>query len=95
MQMKQNGDRVEACTTSHFEGIIAVINPEKSWVAKWQRTGEMPLLSFMRRCAHEPLAKYVPGMYAARVKGRVPDDVEAELDGRGIRYRPRDQVEMD
>ena len=41
------------------------------------------------------IAKYVRGMYAARVKGRIPEDVEAELNERGIRYRPRDQVEMD
>ena len=32
-------------------------------------------------------------MYAVRVKGRVPEDVEAELEARGIRYRPRDQSE--
>lgn len=34
-------------------------------------------------------------MYAVRVRGRVPDDVEAELESRGIKYRPRDQTEMD
>jgi hypothetical protein len=41
------------------------------------------------------LAKYVRGMYAVRVKGRVPEDVEAELDSRGIKYRPRDQTDQD
>ena len=41
------------------------------------------------------VAKYVRGMYAVRVKGRIPDDVEAELENRGIKYRPRDQTEMD
>ena len=40
-------------------------------------------------------AKYVRGMYAVRVKGRIPEDVEAELENRGIKYRPRDQIEMD
>ena len=40
-------------------------------------------------------AKYVRGMYAARVKGRIPEDVEAELENRGIKYRPRDQTEID
>lgn len=34
-------------------------------------------------------------MYAVRVKGRVPDDVETELDNRGIKYRPRDQTDQD
>lgn len=40
-------------------------------------------------------AKYCRGMYAVRVKGRIPEDVEAELESRGIKYRPRDGTEMD
>jgi hypothetical protein len=41
-------------------------------------------------------AKYVNGMYAARVKGRLPEEIiESELDSRNIKYRPRDQTEMD
>ena len=40
-------------------------------------------------------AKYVRGMYAVRVKGRIPEDVEAELESRGIKYRPRDQTDQD
>ncbi|KAI0786514.1 transcription initiation protein spt4 [Abortiporus biennis] len=78
MQMKGYQDRVGVCTTTYFDGIIAVIDPENSWVARWQRT-----------------SKYVRGMYAVRVKGRIPEDVEAELESRGIKYRPRDQTEMD
>lgn len=38
MQMKQSSDRVLSCTTTHFEGVIAAIDPEASWVARWQRT---------------------------------------------------------
>ncbi|KAI5119749.1 hypothetical protein M0805_004081 [Coniferiporia weirii] len=78
MQMKQSQDRVLSCTTTHFDGVVAVIDPETSWVARWQRT-----------------SKYVRGMYAVRVKGRIPDDVEQELNDRGIRYRPRDQTDQD
>jgi len=77
-QMKGFPDRIGACTTTHFDGIIAVIDPENSWVARWQRP-----------------SKYVRGMYAVRVKGRIPEDVEAELESRGIKYRPRDQTDMD
>ena len=46
-------------------------------------------------CSRLRLAKYVRGMYAVRVKGRVPEDVEQELHDRGIRYRPRDQTDQD
>jgi transcription elongation factor SPT4 len=78
MQMKGNPDRVEACTALKFDGTIAVIDPETSWVARWQRT-----------------SKYVRGIYAIRVSGRIPDDVEAELYNRGIKYRPRDLTDQD
>ncbi|KAI0922102.1 hypothetical protein AcV5_000484 [Taiwanofungus camphoratus] len=78
MQMKGYPDRIQACTTTHFDGVIAVIDPETSWVGRWQR-----------------ISKYARGMYAVRVKGRIPEDVEGELEGRGIKYRPRDQSEQD
>ncbi|KAH8829940.1 Spt4/RpoE2 zinc finger-domain-containing protein [Flagelloscypha sp. PMI_526] len=78
MNMAGSEDRVMECTTTIFDGVIAVINPDESWVARWQRT-----------------AKYKRGMYAARVKARIPEDVEAELETRGIPYRPRDDTSMD
>ncbi|TFK64907.1 transcription initiation Spt4 [Pluteus cervinus] len=78
MQMKGSPDRIATCTTTYFDGVISVIDPETSWVARWQRT-----------------SKYVRGVYAVRVKGRIPEDVESELDSRGIKYRPRDQTEQD
>ena len=28
------------CTTSYFEGTIALVDPQGSWVAKWQRIGK-------------------------------------------------------
>ena len=36
--MKGSPDRIAVCTTTYFDGIIAVIDPESSWVARWQRT---------------------------------------------------------
>ncbi|KAF8258533.1 transcription initiation protein spt4 [Lactarius quietus] len=71
MQMKGSPDRIQACTTTHFDG------PSR-WVARWQRTN-----------------KYVRGVYAITVKGRIPEDVEQDLDSQGIKYRPRDQTEVD
>jgi len=46
-------------------------------------------------CSDRQAAGNVRGMYAVRVKGRVPEDVEAELESRGIKYRPRDQADID
>ena len=35
--MKENSDRVHDCTTAYFEGSVAVMEAQNSWVAKWQR----------------------------------------------------------
>jgi transcription elongation factor SPT4 len=37
MPMKNNRERVYECTSSNFEGMIALMHQEESWVAKWQR----------------------------------------------------------
>lgn len=98
MQMKQSQDRVLACTTTHFEGVIAAIETDQSWVVRWQRTRaclyllNMLGIGLLSSCT---VGGYVRGMYAVRVKGRVPEDVEQELIDRNIRYRPRDQSEQD
>ena len=59
----------------------------------------MRLLSFIIHSfpdARLPLLdKYVRGVYAITVKGRIPEDVEQELEAQGIKYRPRDQTEVD
>ena len=94
--MKGYPDRIQSCTTTHFEGVIAVIDPDNSWVARWQRTCTSFLsVSGVYRSLMLASAKYVKGMYAVRVKGRVPDDVEGELESRNIRYRPRDGTDQD
>nr|XP_033778524.1 transcription elongation factor SPT4 isoform X2 [Geotrypetes seraphini] len=39
LQMKGNRDMVYDCTSSSFDGIIAMMSSEDSWVSKWQRIG--------------------------------------------------------
>lgn len=36
LHMKNNRDAVYECTSSSFDGLIALMSPEDSWVAKWQ-----------------------------------------------------------
>jgi transcription elongation factor SPT4 len=31
-------DFLESCTSPNFEGLLAIAQPQSSWVAKWQRT---------------------------------------------------------
>ncbi|KAF1776362.1 RNA polymerase subunit RPABC4/transcription elongation factor Spt4 [Phytophthora cactorum] len=37
--MADNRQRVAECTSAYFEGMIAMMQPKESWVAKWQRIG--------------------------------------------------------
>lgn len=37
LEMRDDKKRVLDVTTAFFEGTIALLEPEKSWVAKWQR----------------------------------------------------------
>ncbi|KAG2766533.1 hypothetical protein JG687_00014512 [Phytophthora cactorum] len=37
LQKADNRQRVAECTSAYFEGMIAMMQPKESWVAKWQR----------------------------------------------------------
>lgn len=39
IQVQGSQDQVKACTSLQFDGVIAVLKPEQSWVARWQRNG--------------------------------------------------------
>jgi transcription elongation factor SPT4 len=49
LKMKKNKDRVIDCTSNNFDGMIAVMSPEDSWVCKWQRismSNKIQLMNF-------------------------------------------------
>jgi len=35
--LRRNPEKVEECTSANFDGFIAVVDPEESWVCKWQQ----------------------------------------------------------
>ena len=35
--LKQSMERVQECTSANFDGLVALMKPGNSWVAKWQR----------------------------------------------------------
>ena len=37
LRLKGNRDKVFECTSSNFDGLIALMDPSDSWVARWQR----------------------------------------------------------
>lgn len=89
--MRGQPERVAECTSINFDGMIAMMDPDQSWVAKWQRISASAEQS--RRCLAERADKKQTGLYAARVTGRPPMDVIEAIEAKGGTYRPRDEVE--
>lgn len=46
LRVKGNKDQVYDCTSSNFDGLIAVMSPEDSWVCKWQRISKLNVEHF-------------------------------------------------
>jgi len=75
LQIQGEKDKVDMTTTPNFTGFVAMMHPDKSWVAKWKR---------MR-------PSYVPGLYAISVQGRLANEFINTLHDHGIEYHPLDQ----
>jgi transcription elongation factor SPT4 len=92
-QMKGSGVRATECTSVMWDGMICVMEPQESWVARWQRIGK-PTESRPRARAYWLAAdKRVRGLYAVRVTGVPPQDVMDAIQSKGGVYRSRDAVE--
>ena len=78
LSLRSSMERVTDCTSPNFDGMIGIMNPERSWVARWQRCD-----------------KFVKGIYAIKVNGRLPVEIEEDLQDKGIQYRPRDGSAQD
>jgi transcription elongation factor SPT4 len=87
--MRNDGERVELCTSNDFEGMIALVDPKDSWVGRWQRICKPT--AFVSSLSHPSQANYTKGIYAARVSGTLPEEIQEELQAQGMTYRPRDQ----
>lgn len=74
LHFQDNDDVVRECTSPSFEGLVA----------KSQAGDESWAGRWLR------IDGFVPGLYAVRIVGKLPDDVRAELESQGVAYRPRD-----
>ncbi|KAJ2719986.1 transcription elongation factor spt4 [Coemansia sp. Benny D115] len=78
VKMRHQSDMVTDCTSTVFDGVMAVLQPTKSWVAKYTHVNT-----------------FKPGVYAAHVSGRIPEEIEDMLAQRGFTYHPRDGTAED
>ncbi|KAJ1457776.1 transcription elongation factor SPT4 [Pelagophyceae sp. CCMP2097] len=70
LELEERQDLVQTCTTSNFEGMVMMINPNDSWISRW-----------------EGISSFVPGVYAAKITGELPDHVRAFLHDKHISSR--------
>ncbi|ETI49338.1 hypothetical protein F441_06776 [Phytophthora nicotianae CJ01A1] len=93
LQMADNRQRVAECTSAYFEGMIAMMQPKESWVAKWQRIGASRWSSILRLQLMTlsvfvvGAVRLIPGIYAVSVSGELPDSIKRFLEDRNIPYR--------
>uniref|UniRef100_A0A8C0XBL8 Spt4/RpoE2 zinc finger domain-containing protein n=1 Tax=Castor canadensis TaxID=51338 RepID=A0A8C0XBL8_CASCN len=78
LQMKGNREMVYDCTSSSFDGIIAMMSPEDSWVSKWQRVSKYEGLSYLSESSLIGTVSF-PAIGIVR-----------ELKSRGVAYKSRD-----
>jgi Spt4/RpoE2 zinc finger len=87
------------CTTSYFEGAIAILEPNGSWVAKWQRIGKSRTAKNYRTFIYfddnyifrniQTLGQFEPGMYAIEVLGELPEDAIEHCENFELEYRAK------
>jgi len=75
MKYKGNKHKIGECTSSSFEGLISMMDPNSSWVARWQRING---------------PQYARGVYAISVNGKIPHWMSSEIETEtGKKYHPR------
>ena len=75
LRMKGSIDRVGECTSPQFTGLVGAANT----------SGESSWVVRWQR-----IEDLIPGVYAVSVQGRLPEDIQAMLEQKGVYYRPRD-----
>ena len=91
LKMKKNKDRVIDCTSNNFDGMIAVMSPEDSWVCKWQRISKCKKIQLINITHYLMFVdRFSKGVYAISVQGRLPNSITRDMKSKGINYRSRD-----
>jgi transcription elongation factor SPT4 len=85
LNLKGDTERVLECTSATFEGSIAMMKPEASWVSRWYFSSNL----------RQRIDKFQKGVYAVQVTGKLPLDLQDALMDKGIRYRARDGTVLD
>ena len=92
LELADRQDRVASCTTANFEGVIAMMKPDESWVARWEGINRnlpgarprRPPEEAPRPRAHRRRRAQV---YAMKLTGQMPEQIRQFLSDKRISCR--------
>ncbi|KAG9324123.1 hypothetical protein KVV02_003369 [Mortierella alpina] len=96
LEMKGHMDRVMDCTSQHYDGYENVCLTSSSVFYFSTNSFTPPSAIAVMQPSESWVAKwqridkFEKGIYAVQVQGRLPEDIEDDLESKGIKYRARD-----
>ncbi|KAG6409245.1 hypothetical protein SASPL_132279 [Salvia splendens] len=90
-QMEDDHERVVDCTTPNFTGLISVMDPTKSWAARWLRIDEYVLVCIYMRWG-ALTGKFAPGCYTLAVSEALNPDLQNICEEEHVPYVPPKRV---
>jgi len=92
LNLRGSSDAVNDCCSQVFEGVITLVDPQVSWVAKWQRlNGYVPGTYAVKVTGIVSLKNKTEGENTALTNLRqLPEDIIQAVEDAGVKYIPRD-----
>jgi len=92
LNLRGSSDAVNDCCSQVFEGVITLVDPQVSWVAKWQRlNGYVPgtyavKVTGIVRTENNTKSRKLRLIFS----WQLPEDIIQAVEDAGVKYIPRD-----
>jgi len=90
LNLRGSSDAINDCCSQVFEGLITLVDPQTSWVAKWQRLqGYVPGTYAVKVVGIVSLSR-VKQVIGLQYFQQLPEDIIQTIEDNGVKYIPRD-----